>query len=168
MLEIPSNIVQQWIIPKDYVKPDIIAGRNYYLKWDDSSYGVSQKEVTDLKDILNDLSKFISSILYETAKQIHVTLESDTPASAKHIEEAFWPQLLLSRKRGNITYSFQIKADGTTIIVRDEKIVLVEKDDDGGDDNNGYNGITKKKTHICVSWILGELLFNRQKMQERR
>jgi hypothetical protein len=36
--------MERYIIPHDYEKPRIEIG-NYYLKWNDKSYGISQKEI---------------------------------------------------------------------------------------------------------------------------
>jgi hypothetical protein len=160
-LEIPSDVAEQWIIPKGYVKPNIVVGRNYYLKWEDSSYGISQNEVSDLKGVLNDLLELVSSKLYEAAKGIHATLHADASGKAKRIEEVFSPQLLLRRKRGNIIYIFQMKPDGSTVIVRSERILFSNSSDERN------SAIKKNNRQIYATWILGELLFNRQKVQNR-
>lgn len=147
MLEIPRPAAE-YIIPRDYVKPDIIVG-NYYLKWDDSSYGISRREAPELRSLINDLVPYISSAIYEAAKEIHATVEENAKGAGARQIEAFSPELLLTRRRGDITYTLQMKRDGTTLLRRSETIIAI--------------GDTKKKTHLYVSWILGELLFNRQK-----
>ena len=50
---IPETIVKEHIIPKDFEKPKIEIG-NYYLKWDDKSYGIHQKEISELKGFIKD------------------------------------------------------------------------------------------------------------------
>jgi hypothetical protein len=146
-LEIPRPAADH-VIPKDYVKPDIMAG-NYYLKWDDSSYGIAQREAPELRGLISDLLPYISSAIYEAAKEIHAAIEENAKGSAARRIEALSPELLLTRRREGITYTLQMKRDGATLLRRSETIVV----DDG----------SKKKTHLDVSWVLGELLFNRQR-----
>ncbi len=145
-MEIPNHIAEEYIIPKNYyVKPEIVIG-NYYVKWDDSSYGVTQKEVAELKSTLNGLVPYISAAIFDAAKEIHSIIEEKTTTDkARRIEEIFSPELLLSRKRGDITYMLRIRRDGTTLISRREKIVFNDKE------------------QVYIMWELGELLFNRRK-----
>jgi len=146
-LEIP-RFAAEHVIPRDYGKPAISIG-NYYLKWDDASHGIAQKEVPELKGLISDLVPHLSSTIYEAAKEIHVAIEENAKgAEVRHIH-AFSPELLLTHRRGDITYTLQMKRDGTTLLRRSEAVVVV---DDG----------TKKKTLLDVSWVIGELLFNRQ------
>jgi hypothetical protein len=90
-----------------------------------------------------------------------VTLHADASGKAKRIEEVFSPQLLLRRKRGNIIYIFQMKPDGSTVIVRSERILFSNSSDERN------SAIKKNNRQIYATWILGELLFNRQKVQNR-
>lgn len=143
-----SSPAAEYVIPKDYVKPDIIVG-NYYLKWDDSSHGISRREAPELKSLINDIVPYISSAIYEAAKEIHVTVVENAKGTGARRIEAFSPELLLTRWRGDITYTLQMKRDGTTLLRRSETIIVVDD--------------TKKEAQLCVSWILGKLLFNRQK-----
>lgn len=146
-MEIPHAAADH-VIPKDYVKPDIVAG-NYYLKWDDSSHGIALKEAPELRGVISDLLPYISSAIYEAAKEIHAAIEENTKGADARRIEAFSPELLLTRRRGDVSYTLQMKRDGATLLRRSETIVV----DDG----------SKKKTHLDVSWVLGELLFNRQR-----
>jgi hypothetical protein len=146
-LEIP-RLAAEHVIPRDYVKPDIMVG-NYYLKWDDSSYGIGRREAPELRSLINDLLPYISSAIYEAAKEIHTAIEENAKGAASRRIEALSPELLLTRRSGDITYTLQMKRDGATLLRRSETIIV----DDGA----------KKKTQLAVSWILGELLFNRQK-----
>jgi hypothetical protein len=143
-LEIPNHIANEYIIPKDYVKPDIAAG-NYYLEWDSSSYGIAQREIAGLRNLINELLPHISSAIYDAAKEIPTIIQKKTATGkAMLIDEMFSPELLLTRRKGrNLAYTIRMKSDGTTILTRTEKILL---------DN---------ERQICVSWLLGEILFRR-------
>lgn len=143
-MEIPQTVADH-IIPMDYVKPDIVAG-SYYLKWDDSSYGISHREAAELRRLLHDLLPNISSAIYEAAEEIHSTIKENATAAEVRQMQAFSPELLLTRRRGDITYMLQMKRDGSTLLRRSEKIIA-----------------DSKKTQLVVSWTLGELLFNRQR-----
>jgi len=146
LLEIPRPAAE-YIIPKDYVKPDISVG-NYYLKWDDSSCGIARKEVAELKGLINDLLPHISSTIYEAAKEIHTAIEENTKGPQTRRIESFSPELLLSRRREGVTYTVRMKRDGTTLLHRSEAVVVID------------NGTRKVLLEIC--WVIGEFLFDRQ------
>ena len=143
-MEIPNPIPYKYAIAKDYVKPSITIG-NYYLKWDNSSYGIAHKEVAELKGILSDLLPYISSAIFEAAQELHVVIEEKAAHKARSIEELFSPQLLLVRRKGDVSYILRMKRDGSMLIDRSEKIVLNDK------------------RQVCITWCLGELLFDRRK-----
>ena len=129
---------------KDYVKPNIVVG-SYYLKWDNSSYGIAQNEVAELKGILSDLLPHISSAIFDAAKEIHAVIEEKAARKARRIEELYSPELLLIRRKGDVSYILRMKRDGTTLISRSEAVVLNDK------------------RQVCITWFLGELLFDRRK-----
>lgn len=148
-MEIPNYIANEYIIPKDYIKPDIVVG-NYYLKWDSSSYGIAQREMADLRSLLNELLPYISSVIYDTAKEIPHIIIKKTVGKAMRIDEMFSPELLLTRRKGgNLAYTIRMKSDGTTILTRIEKVIL------------------HNKKQICITWVLGELLFRRHEASHK-
>jgi hypothetical protein len=57
ILDIPESVLNEHLIPKDYYKPKIEI-RNYYLKWNDESYGISQKEIPELKRFVTNAIPF--------------------------------------------------------------------------------------------------------------
>ncbi|MGI8832385.1 MAG: hypothetical protein ACR2IS_07095, partial [Nitrososphaeraceae archaeon] len=57
---IPETIVREHIVPKGFEKPKIEIG-NYYLKWDDKSYGIHQKEISDVKGFIKDAVSFFDT-----------------------------------------------------------------------------------------------------------
>ena len=56
-MDIPGSILKDHLIPKDYYKPKIEI-RNYYLKWNDESYGIPQKEIPELKSFVTNAIPF--------------------------------------------------------------------------------------------------------------
>jgi hypothetical protein len=143
-LEILNPITCKYPYEKDYVKPNIVVG-SYYLKWDISSYGIAQNEVAELKGILSDLLPHISSAIFDAAKEIHAVIKEKTARKARRIEELYSPELLLIRRKGVVSYILRMKRDGTLLIGRSEKVVLNDK------------------RQVCITWFLGELLFDRGK-----
>jgi hypothetical protein len=53
-LNISEFILREHLIPRDYHRPRIEI-RNYYLKWKDDSFAISQKEVDELKRFLSNV-----------------------------------------------------------------------------------------------------------------
>ena len=144
-MNVPTTVANEYLVPKDYVKPDIKAG-NYYLKWYSSSYGIPLKEVARLKRFIVDIAPYLTTVLYETTSAIQKIVREKTSAkAAKLFEDAFSPQVLTTRRMDDIFYTLQMEPDGTTTICRKETITL-----------------ERSKTGLALSWELGELLFNRQ------
>ena len=56
-MDIPDSILKEHLIPKDYYKPKIEI-QNYYLKWNDESYGIPQKEISELKRFVTNAIPF--------------------------------------------------------------------------------------------------------------
>lgn len=140
-MDIPSETLGPL---KDCVKPDIAVG-NYYLEWDEQSYGIPQKEVQELKRFVSDIAPYLTAVLYEAAGSISKIAQEKTGAKeARKMEEMFVPQVLVARRRSDFTYTLQMKRDGTTVINRSETIA------------------GEKKAALTLSWLLGELLFDRQ------
>lgn len=137
-MDIPAETLGRF---KDYIKPDIAVG-NYYLKWDEQSHGIPQKEMQELKKFIAEIAPHLTTVLYEAAGSIYRIAEEKTGAKeARRMEEMFVPQILATRRRSNFTYNLQMKRDGTTMISRSE---------------------TVENAALVLSWSLGELLFDRR------
>ena len=143
-MNVPAAVANEYLVPKDYVKPDIKVG-NYYMRWYSSSYGISLKEVARLKRFIVDIAPYLTTVLYETAIAIQKSVgEKTTAKAARHFDDAFSTRVLTTRRMDNIFYTLQMTADGTTTIGRQETITSEQS-----------------KTGLALSWELGELLFNR-------
>jgi hypothetical protein len=60
LLYIPRSVLKKHLIPKDYYKPKIEI-RNYYLKWNNESCGIPQKEINELKKFLTNAISFFDT-----------------------------------------------------------------------------------------------------------
>ena len=144
-MNIPAAVANEYLVPRDYVKPDIKVG-NYYLRWYSSSYGIPQKEVARLKRFIADIAPYLTTVLYESAGAIQRSVREKTSAKAARLfEDAFSPRVLTTRRMDDIVYTLQMTDDGTTTIGRMETITSEQS-----------------KTGLALGWELGELLFNRQ------
>ena len=136
----------EYLPPEDCAKPDIEI-ENYRLQWDGSSPGVPRGEVQELKNMLRDIMPHITPAIYEAVGAVYQTIEEKAGGrkQAKYIEEAFAPEILLTRRAGKgASYAIRMKRDGETLVSRSEAV------SQGG-------------AKFLVSWHLGELVFDRQK-----
>ncbi len=69
-MDIPESILKDHLIPKNYCKPKIEV-QNYYLKWDDESYGIPQKEISELKRFVTNAIPF-----FDTAYEVLNNLDN--------------------------------------------------------------------------------------------
>ncbi|MFY9795960.1 MAG: hypothetical protein WAK17_21080 [Candidatus Nitrosopolaris sp.] len=155
-MQIPESVVKEHLIPKNYEKPKIEIG-NYYLGWIDDSYGIYQKEISELKTFLkNAISYFgiIFELLSDLQKSKHV--------GKRQLHKEFNPFILIlhHNKDHIISYDLYMASDGTTFIDRLERIEIQRNEEllKHGRNINGH--LTKSRFHL--KWNLGELLFNRQ------
>ncbi len=144
-MNVPAAVANEYLVPRDYVKPDIKVG-NYYLRWYSSSYGIPQNEVAKLKRFIADIAPYLTTVLYESASTIQRSVREKTSAKAARLfEDSFSPRVLTSRRMDDIVHTLQMTDDGTTTIGRKETITS-----------------ERSKTGLALDWELGELLFNRQ------
>jgi hypothetical protein len=160
-LIIPETIVREHIVPKDFEKPKIEIG-NYYLKWDDKSYGIHQKEISELKGFIKDAVSFFDTY-YELLNRLERPNYKHKEKMPLH--KKLSPYLYLSHRSKNhiISYELYMKRDGATFIDRVEVIEMVNDGDNEGLPNKGHTqGQHIKSVPSYLKWNLGELLFNRQ------
>jgi hypothetical protein len=156
-LYIPETIVKEHISPKDFEKPKIEIG-NYYLKWDDNSYGIHQKEISDVKGFIKDAVSFFDTY-YELLNRFEG--HNYKHKEKRHLHKKLSPNLYLSHRSKNhiISYELYMKPDGATFIDRVEDIEMANDDLS----NKGHpQGQHIKSVPTYLKWNLGELLFNRQ------
>jgi hypothetical protein len=164
-LYIPETIAKEYLIPKEFIKPMIEIG-NYYLKWEDASYGVQLKEVPEIKEFIKNAIPIFDS----SYKLLNSLERSEYKYKEKHrFRKLLSPQIHLSQRNKNhiIGYELYMKFDGSTFIYRVEKIETIKIDN-----NNPINEVRPEKDQtkstVFIKWKLGELLFNRQDIRARR
>jgi hypothetical protein len=164
-LYIPETIAKEYLIPKEFIKPMIEIG-NYYLKWEDASYGVQLKEVPEIKEFIKNAIPIFDS----SYKLLNSLERSEYKHKEKHrFRKLLSPQIHLSQRNKNhiIGYELYMKFDGSTFIYRVEKIETIKIDN-----NNPINEVRPEKDQtkstVFIKWKLGELLFNRQDIRASR
>jgi len=159
-LQIPEHVVREHLIPKNYDKPKIEIG-NYYLEWNDDSYGINQKEISELKAFLkNAISYFgiIFELLSDLQKRKHVEKRQ------LHLELNPLMLILHHNKDHVICYDLRMASDGSTFIDRLERIDIQRNSELLFKDSTNINSYFKK-SQFYLKWNLGELLFNRQQVK---
>jgi hypothetical protein len=151
-LDITQATLKQYIMPHNYEKPRIEIG-NYYLKWDDKSSGISQKEISELKGFLKDTIPHFD-VIYELINSLETSRGKDKRRAHKELS----PHIHLSQSTKDriVRYELYMGSDGSTFIDRTERFEIINKDE------SGYAQGPYVKSELFLKWSLGELLFNRQ------
>jgi hypothetical protein len=156
-LDIPESVVKQYLAPNVYEKPRIELG-NYYLKWNDASYGIHQKELSELKGFIRSAIPYLEHI-YELLNQ----LQKSKNSKRRRIHAEFSPFVHISYHKDEIVnYDLFMIVDGSTQIDRTEHIRTVADIMTNRDTNRNRERPYYNKSLSNVRWNLGELLFNRQ------
>jgi hypothetical protein len=156
-LKITEDIVRQFIISNEYVKPRIEIG-NYYLEWDDKSYGIYQKEISELNGFLKKVIPYFDAIY----QMLH-SLERPRGKKKYGFDKQLFPDIHVSHNNQGhlIRYDLYMISDGSTFIDRTEKLEVVNEGEDSSKKVN-----VRPKNHVdsglSIEWKLGQLLFNRQ------
>ncbi|MGB6629426.1 MAG: hypothetical protein WBE61_14975 [Nitrososphaeraceae archaeon] len=151
-LDITQATLEQYIMPHDYEKPRIEIG-NYYLKWDDKSSGISQKEISELKGFLKDTIPHFD-VIYDLINSLETSRGKDKRRAHKELS----PHIHLSQSNKDriVRYDLYMGSDGSTFIDRTERFEIINKGE------SGYAQRPYVKSELFLKWSLGELLFNRQ------
>ena len=165
-MDIPESILKDHLISKDYYKPKIEI-RNYYLKWNDESYGIPQKEIPELKRFVTNAIPF-----FDIGYEVLNNLEKPRYRDKYHLYKELSPRIYISYtiKHSHIVrYELYMLSDGSTFIERiegvgEEAITKTKNDNDI---------IVNPQRHhfkpiFYLKWTLGELLFNRQKVELKK
>jgi hypothetical protein len=156
-LKITKDIVAQYIISNEYVKPRIEIG-NYYLEWNDKSYGIYQKEMSELKGFLKNVIPYFESIY-----QLLQSLGRPRGKEKYGLGKQLFPDIHVSHNNQGrlIRYDLYMISDGATFIVRTEKLEVVDEWEESSTEVN-----VRPRNHVdsglSIEWKLGQLLFNRQ------
>lgn len=160
-MKITEDLVAQYIISNEYVKPRIEIG-NYYLEWNDKSYGIYQKEISELKGFLKNIIPY-----FDVIYQLLYSLERPRGKKKYGLDKRLFPDIHLSHNNQGhlIKYDLYMKSDGSTFIDRTEKLEVVNEGEE-----SSKNGNVRPMDHLdsglSIEWKLGQLLFNRQGITE--
>ena len=110
-------------MPKNYEKPEIEID-NYYLEWNDDSYGISQKEVSELKSFLKNAISYFGIIF-----ELKTDLQKSKRVRKRQLYKEFNPFILIlhHNKDHIISYDLYMASDGTTLIDRLERVEIEKK-----------------------------------------
>lgn len=146
-----ESLLKQYMAERCFVKPEIRMS-NYALDWNESSYGIPQSEVSELKAFLRDILPYISGAFFNAAGQISATVEEEVgdTKKARKIQDSLTPELQICYRKADHAYTLQMRQDGTTIIRRNEAVTTFR-------DRNK----STKSASLYLNFILGDLVFIR-------
>jgi len=138
-----------------YVKPKIEVG-NYYLKWNKKSYGISQKEKSELTAFLR-----LTAPHFDKIYQLLNSFERPKNREKYRLANELFPDMHVSHysKGSLLKYDLYMTTDGSTFIDRTEKIEIIKVHDQF--QNEYPSPHSDADSELFLKWRLGELLFNR-------
>lgn len=157
-MRISEDIIAQYIISNVYEKPKIEVG-NYYLKWNEKSYGISQREINELKGFL---IKVIPS--FDIIYQLINSLERPKGKEKVSPNKDIFPDIHISHrnKKHLVIYDLYMLSDGATFIDRTEKFEIISKDYNKISTSHNVPKDSYNDLELYLKSKLGQLLFNRQ------
>lgn len=163
-MDIPEPILNDHLIPKDYCKPKIEI-RNYYLKWDDESYGIPQKDIPDLKRFVTNAIPF-----FDMSYEVLNNLEKPRYRDKYRFDKGLSPHIYISHaiKHSHIVrYELHMLSDGSTFTERIEGVEEEATTSKTKNDNDNIVNLQRRhfKPILYLKWTLGLLLFNRQMVE---
>lgn len=160
-MKITEDIVGQYIISNEYVKPRIEIG-HYYLEWNDKSYGIYQKEMSELKGFLKNIIPYFDAIY----QMLH-SLERPRGKKKYGLDKRLFPDIHVSHNNQGhlISYDLYMISDGSTFINRTEKLEVVNEGEESSKKVN-VRPMDQVDSGLSIEWKLGQLLFNRQGITE--
>jgi len=156
-LRISEDLIAQYIISNVYEKPKIEVG-NYFLKWNENSFGINQREINELKGFLTKVIPYFD-ISYQLINRLERPKGKEKASPNKDI----FPDIHISHKNKKylVVYDLYMLSDGATFIDRTEKLEIISKDNKIATSHNvpkeRYNDL-----ELYLKSKLGQLLFNRQ------
>ena len=166
-MDISESILKDHLMPKDYYKPKIEI-RNYYLKWNDESYGISQKEIPELKRFVTNAIPFFD-MSYEVLNNLEKPKYRDKYRLNKELSPRIY--ILHTVKHSPIVrYELHMLSDGSTFIDRMEGVE--EKATTSKTKNDNDSIVNPQRPHFkpifYLKWTLGEVLFNRNNVLDKK
>jgi hypothetical protein len=156
-MQIEESLIQKYYLAERcFVRPEVRIS-NYVLKWNEISYGIPQREVSELKAFLKEILPYILGAFFKAAGQISKTIEEEVgdARQVRKIHDSFLPELQISSRRVDHEYVLQMREDGATVISRNETVTTSSGD---GHDRSSSRIIM---ANLSIHSILGELVFIR-------
>jgi hypothetical protein len=163
-LNIPQSTIKEYLVPNNYCKPKIEI-RNYYLNWNDESYGISQKEINELKKFLTNAIPF-----FDTSYELLNSFEKAKYKDQYRLHKELSPTINISYVNKHINhynivrYELNMHPDGSTFIDRIEGIEPIRTITGSDNDTAVKKADVQRhqaKPIFYIKWTLGEVLFNR-------
>ena len=154
-MQISDSLAREILdLTKENSKPRIEVG-NYLLIWDGSSMGIPPQDENNLRGFVKDLVPHISSTFYSASIEFHKSLKqhAKNPNELRYLQDAFHPQVILSKSIKSATYSALIDFNGRTLITRTEEMVMPQ---------SLKSTKNFKVGSMAIESELGELVYNRQ------
>jgi hypothetical protein len=157
-LRISEDIIAHHIISNVYEKPKIEVG-NYYFKWNEKSYGISHREINELKGFIIKVIPY-----FETIYELINSLERPKGKEKAYPNKDIFPDIHISHKNKKylIIYDLYMLSDGTTFIERTEKLEIISNDYNKISTSHNVLKDSYKDLDLYLKSKLGQLLFNRQ------
>ena len=157
-MRISEDIIAQYIISNVYEKPKIEVG-NYYLKWNEKSYGIKGREINELKGFLIKVIPYFD-IIY----QLINSLERPKGKEKVSLNKDIFPDIHISHrnKKHLVIYDLYMLSDGATFIDRTEKLEIISKDYNKISTSHNVPKDSYNDLELFLKSKLGQLLFNRQ------
>ena len=170
-MELKANDIKK----KYALKPDIKVGNNYYFQWNVHGFGLADSnEINSLKNFIRKLVPML--------EQFMKFLQTESVYNPKDPYKDKKQLCIVEKHSKKIFFVMTIDSQGSTLFYREEKcsvIMVVDNDKkmkENGDevylldtDNNNSNNFTDNSINeVELKWILGELLFDRQKKQQKQ
>ncbi|MDQ2686018.1 MAG: hypothetical protein M3Y25_09285 [Thermoproteota archaeon] len=168
-------------IKKKYtLKPDIKVGSNYYFQWNVNGFGLADSnEINSLKNFIRKLVPMLEQFM--KFLQTQNVYNTDPFKDKKHL-------CIVGKHNKKIFFVMTIDSQGSTLFYREEKcslvlvtdniekmkengneVFLLDTDNSSSNNNNNSNKLTDNSNNeVDLKWILGELLFDRQKKQQKQ
>ena len=158
-MKITKDVIAQFIMSGEYDKQRIQVG-NYYLLWNEKSYGITHEERTELKKFLIMTIPYLDEIY-----RLLNNLEKPRAKEKYRLGKKLIPTIHIPylRKDSLVKYDLSMKADGSTFINRIEKIETTKEHNES---IQKYYFSKSFDRDLFLEWNLGELLFNRQRISK--
>lgn len=165
-MELKANDIKK----KYALKPDIKVGNNYYFQWNVHGFGLADtNEINSLKNFIRKLVPML--------EQFMKFLQTENVYNAKDPFKDKKQLCIVEKHNKKIFFVMTIDSQGSTLFYREEKcsvVIINDGEKMAGDNGEAYlldvNGNNNNFTDdginkVELKWILGELLFDRQKKQ---